>query len=194
MAAAQSWEAGFPPEVARLCGAEAELQLAIVEHRVAMPGRGYPSACDVFALVHADGRDMAVAVEAKVAEPFGDTIATWLGRAPSANRIERLRVMSGWLGLATPSAELRYQLFHRTCAAIVEARRFRRPVAAMIVQSFSPEARWVEDFTAFAKALGLTLGPDSAGEVALPCGLILRLGWAKGNPRHLRDHRAQLPT
>ena len=69
MAAAQSWEAGFPPEVASALGTEVELQLAIVEHKVPMPGQGYPSQCDVFALTRADGTDQAVAIEAKVNEP-----------------------------------------------------------------------------------------------------------------------------
>ena len=187
MAAAQSWEEGFPPEVAVLCGADAALQLAIVEHKVAMPGRGLPSQCDVFALVHADGQDMAVAVEAKVDEPFGPTIAEWLGPDPGTNKTLRLSTICSWLGLTDPAPDLRYQLFHRTAAAIAEARRFRRPVAAMIVQSFSPTRRWFDDFHAFAAALGLPAAPDTAASRALPCGLALRLGWASGDPAFLTD-------
>ena len=187
MAAAQSWEAGFPTEVARLLGDDAELQLAIVEHQVPMPGRGYPSQCDVFALVHSDGRDMAVAVEAKVEEPFGPTLAEWLGPSPSLNKTERLSAIGNWLGLSDPDLALRYQLFHRTAAAVVEARRFRRPVAAMIVQSFSPKAMWLADFRAFARALGLEADLGKAAETILPCGLTLRLGWAQGDARWLED-------
>ncbi len=187
MAAAQSWEAGFPPEVARLLGDDAELQLAVVEHKVPMPGRGYPSQCDVFALVHAGGADMAVAVEAKVAESFGPTVEEWLGNAPSTNKLERLTVLLGWLGLSAPPPGLRYQLLHRTAAAIAEARRFRRPVAAMVVQSFSPErANW-PDFEAFGHALGLSLEPGQPGRTGLPCGLSLLLGWAEGDRRYLTD-------
>lgn len=188
MAAAQSWEAGFPPEIAALCGCDAELQLAIVEHKVALPGRGYPSQCDVFALVHAAGRDMAVAIEAKVAEPFGQTLAEWLGPTPSANKIARLETLAGWLGLTDPDPTLRYQLLHRTAAAIVEARRFRRPVAAMLVQSFSPASMWADDFADFTAALGLgRIAPGTAAELSLPEGLVLRLGWAKGDPAFLSD-------
>jgi hypothetical protein len=188
MAAAQSWEAGFPPEVAALCGSDAELQLAIVEHKVAMPGRGYPSQCDVFALVHAGGRDMAVAVEAKVAETFGPTIGEWLGASPSANKLDRLRTLAAWLGIEAPDPSLRYQLFHRSAAAIVEARRFHRPVAAMLVQSFSPEAAWADDFAAFTHALGLgRVAPGAVAETVLADGLVLRLGWAKGDPAFLSD-------
>lgn len=184
MAAARAWEAGFPPEVAALCGEAAELQLAVVEHEVPMPGRGKPSQCDVFALVHAGGRDMAIAVEAKVSEPFGPTVREWLGPAPSANRQERLAGLRALMDL--PDTEgLRYQLLHRTAAAVLEARRFRRPVAAMIVQSFSPDRAWLPDFAAFAARLGLSIGAGEAAERSLPCGTVLRQGWACGDPAFL---------
>ncbi len=77
LSAAISWETahGLPPEIALLLGPDAELLLAIPEHKVAMPGKGRDSQCDVFALVKAGGQTIAVAVavEAKVAEPFGPT-------------------------------------------------------------------------------------------------------------------------
>ena len=55
MAAAQSWQcaAGLPPEIDALLGGGTELQLAIPEHKVPLPGRGADSQCDVFALVQA---------------------------------------------------------------------------------------------------------------------------------------------
>lgn len=187
MATAQAWQSGFPADVARLLAPDAKLQLAIIEHKVPMPGGGFPSQCDVFALVHGDGRDMAVAVEAKVDEPFGPTLKQW-HPVPSANKSKRLGTICDWLGLSDPDPGLRYQLFHRTAAAIVEARRFRRPVAAMIVQSFSPTRRWFADYAAFCALLKLDAAPDCASEKTLPCGLILRLGWACGDPKHLEKH------
>lgn len=187
MAAAQSWEAGFPPEVANMLGADAELQFAIVEHKVPLPGGGAPSQCDVFALARGDGRDMAVAVEAKVAEPFGPLLSEWL-KKPSPGKDTRLAAICDWLGRDNPPQDLRYQLFHRTAAAIAEARRFRRPVAAMIVQSFSPERLWFDDFAAFCTFLGMTdAQPDEPMETTLPDGITLRLGWATGDPRYLAD-------
>ena len=40
------------------------------------------------------------------------------------------------LGIDTPPApSLRYQLFHRTAAAVIEARRFGTDAAAMVVHS-----------------------------------------------------------
>lgn len=50
MAAALSWEAanGVPPEISELFGGSLELLLAIPEHKVALPGGGRESQCDVF--------------------------------------------------------------------------------------------------------------------------------------------------
>ncbi|KAA0920759.1 hypothetical protein FLO80_00870 [Aquicoccus porphyridii] len=187
MAAARSWEASFPPEVAASLGDSVELQIAIVEHKVRMPGIGYPSQCDVFALTRADGTDQAVAIEAKVNEPFGRTIGEWLGPSPSANKLERLGTICAWFGHSMPPLGLRYQLFHRTAAAIVEARRFHRPMAAMVVQSFSPGRMWFDDFATFSEWLtGLPLSDDHA-ETELPDGLRLRLAWAQGDSRYLED-------
>ena len=186
MATARSWLAGFPPEIAALLGPDATLLEAHPEHKVPMPGRGYPSQCDVFALCRADGNDIALAVEAKVSEPFGPTVAEWLGPAPSENKRERLGTICGWLGAAEAPGSLRYQLLHRTAAAIVEARRHGLRHAAMIVQSFSPERAWFEDFAAFCGWLGIPAAPGTAADRTLPDGIMLRLGWACGDPDHLK--------
>ncbi len=190
MAAAQSWEAGFPLEVSSVLGDNVELQLAIVEHKVPMPGQGYPSQCDVFALTRADGTDQAVAIEAKVNEPFGPTIAEWLGPSPSENKTFRLETICGWFGKSTPPEDLRYQLFHRTAAAIVEARRFHRPIAAMVVHSFSPEKMWQHDFANFADWLAGDNISKSVFETVLPDRMRLRLAWAQGDPKYLKDLNA----
>ena len=68
-----------------------------------------------------------------------------------------------------PVSCLRYQLFHRTVAAIHGAERYRAPTALLLVHSFSPaEARsgWA-DFAAFVRAIGLDDWPR-AGEVLGP--------------------------
>ena len=124
-ATAQAWQiaGGLPPEVADILGPGAELLLAIPEHKVPMPGRGRESQCDVFALAKAGGQIIAVAVEGKVAEPFGPTIGEWLA-APTREKTARISAICGMLGLrALPEPSLRYKLFHRTAAAVVEARR-----------------------------------------------------------------------
>ncbi len=183
MAAALAWEAadGTPPEIAAILGNRVELLLAIPEHKVAMKGRGHASQCDIFALVRADDQTCAVAVEAKVDESFGPTVGKWLVDA-SPGKADRLRDICALLGLGTPDGALRYQLFHRTAAAVLEAQRFKTDRAAMVVQSFSPEHRWFEDFAAFAALFGLEAERGRPLTCTLPSGLPLTLGWASGSP------------
>jgi hypothetical protein len=187
MAAALSWEAakGVPQEIAELLGAQAELLLAIPEHKVALPGGRRESQCDVFALVKADHQTIALSVEAKVNEPFGPTVGEWMVNA-SKGKMERMQFICDLLGLTTPPPDdLRYQLFHRTAAAIIEAKRFKTDQAAMIVQSFSQEHRWLEDFQAFASLLGLQAQVGRSASYILPSGIPLTLGWAVGSAEFL---------
>ena len=180
MSAAQSWETaqGLPPEIAAFLGPDAELLLAIPEHKVALPGKGRESQCDIFALATAGGQTIALAVEAKVAEPFGPTVGDWLTDA-SPGKVTRLTALCDLLGCAyPPPADLRYQLFHRTAAAVIEATRFKTDRAAMIVQSFTPDHTWIQDFAAFCRNLGHAAIPGAAIEHRLPSGKNLTLGWA----------------
>ena len=175
--AALSWERakGLPPEIDAILGG-AELLLAIPEHKVSLSDCGRESQCDVFALVRLPTGTCAMAVEAKVNETFGPTVAEWLVDA-SPKKLARLEFVSGLLGLR-PDPGLRYQLFHRTAAAILEARRFGMAEAAMVVQSFSPVHRWFADFRAFAAALKHEVTPGVAVRHRLPDGMPLTLGWA----------------
>jgi len=177
MSAALSWEAagGMPSEIKLLFG-EAELLLAIPEHKVALPGGGRESQCDVFALARLASGTCAVAIEAKVNETFGPTIGDWLIEA-SAGKHVRLAFLSEVLGIE-PAPTLRYQLLHRTAAAVLEARRFGMAEAAMVVQSFAPDHRWFTDFAAFVAALGHAILPGVAVRHILPDGMPLTLGWA----------------
>lgn len=174
MSAALSWERaeGLPAEIAAVFGPDTTLLLAIPEHKVPMPGKGRDSQCDVFALLRTGGDTVAMAVEAKVDEPFGPTIGDWL-KDTSDNKTARLAGICALLGCAPPSADLHYQLFHRTAAAVIEAARFKTDRAAMVVQSFSPTQKWLEQFRAFAEHLGV----NADGVVALPTGRPLTLAW-----------------
>ncbi|MCE8516186.1 hypothetical protein KBY31_05620 [Ruegeria pomeroyi] len=187
MAAALSWEAaqGLPPEISDLVGGSPELLLAIPEHKVALPGGRRDSQCDVFALVRAGEETLAIAIEAKVNETFGPTVGEWMSNA-SDGKQERMRFICDLLGLSTPPPDdLRYQLLHRTAAAILEARRFKTDRAAMIVQSFSQDHRWFGDFAAFARLFELKAQPGQAMNHILPSGMPLMLGWAVGSPDFL---------
>lgn len=183
MAAALSWEAakGLPPEIALILGSNAELLLAIPEHKVPLPGGRRESQCDVFALVRIGETTCALAVEAKVNETFGPTIRDWM-REPTPGQVERLTAICNLLGASyPPPPDLRYQLFHRTAAAVIESRRFGTDAAAMIVQSFSQEHRWYEDFDSFCEFLGVAAQRGAAINYGLPDGRTLTLGWATGS-------------
>ena len=188
MAAARSWEAahGLPPEIEEILGAEAELIFAVPEHKVPLPGGRRESQCDVFALVRTPSSTIALAVEAKVAEPFDRTLEAWLADGSPGKRV-RLAAICELLGCPAPPSHLRYQLFHRTAAAIVEAERMHAGSAAMIVQSFSLDHRWFDDFAAFCAFLGIRArrSVPRSGQVA--GGRDLILGWATGDPRFLDD-------
>jgi hypothetical protein len=188
MAAAQAWEAadGLPPEIAAFFAPGAELLLAIPEHQVPLPGGRAPSQCDVFALIRESDRRIALAVEAKVAEPFDRTIGDWMRNASDGKRA-RLTAICDLLGCDTPPDGLYYQLFHRTAAAILEARRFGTEAAAMIVQSFSQEHRWHDDFAAFCAFLGAAPNRNSPSTITLPGGMPLILGWATGDEVFLQE-------
>ncbi|MGV8989198.1 MAG: DUF6946 family protein [Cypionkella sp.] len=187
MAAALSWEAakGLPAEIRAILGLDAELLLAIPEHKVALPGGQRESQCDVFALVKSAKQTCAVAIEAKVNETFGPTIGEWMLEA-SSGKITRLTAVCEMLGAPyPPPPNLRYQLFHRTAAAVVEANRFMTDAAAMVVHSFSQEHRWFDDFGSFSKYIGLNPSIGEAMTKMLPNGKPLTLGWATGDPRFL---------
>jgi len=185
---AHSWEAssGLPPEIARMFPGEAELLLAIPEHKVALPGGRRDSQSDVFALIRHGDTTCAAMIEGKVNEPFGPTVGEWL-REASPGKLTRMRYLCETLGLTQePNPSVRYQLLHRTASAVIEAQRFKTDEAAMIVHSFSQGKFWVEDFAAFVELLGGAVTPDQSVVLQLANGRNLRLGWATGDAAYLK--------
>lgn len=171
---ANCWEAagGFPGSVQALFDASTfedfhglQMLLGIPEHRVPLPGGRRASQTDLFVLGRARDGLAAIAVEGKVAEPFGPIVRDWLAPTPSPvqgepdiqpseGKRERLAFLSSNLGLAIGDlAEARYQLVHRTVSALVEARRFAARHAIMLVHSFSETAEWFGDYERLAAML-----------------------------------------
>jgi hypothetical protein len=193
---AERWESadGLPEEIARqfqaLGLAPVELLLAIPELKTPLPGGERQSQTDVFALVRTARGVFACGVEAKVAESFGPTVAEWLTEA-SPGKLERLKYVCDLLGLPNPPlSALRYQLLHRTAAALIEADRFGSAGAAMLVHSFCSQQTGLADFQAFATALGGAAAPDQP-RFANPSGRVpLMLAWASGPS----DEAARHPT
>jgi uncharacterized protein DUF6946 len=194
MSLAQCWEAAagrLPQEVSELLetgrhpALEApKLLLAIPEYQVELPGGERPTQTDVFALVRGNGGLAALAVEGKVDEEFGPT-AEAKQREGAADRLAYLYELLGISASASPT--LRYQLFHRTAAAILLAQRFFAQVAVLVVHSFSPDHRWYCDFEAFGDALGVKTSRGSLAAVGVRGGVELFLGWASGDQRYRKD-------
>ena len=194
MSVAQSWEAAageLPTEISALfrhCADEtiqsAELLLAIPEYQVDLPGGSRPTQTDVFALLRSTAGLVAVAVEGKVDETFGPTVDEKRKEGAEA----RLEYLHRLLELEpSGSGTLRYQLLHRTAAAILLAQRFHAGAAALVVHSFSPESRWFGDFEAFGKAMGAGLQKGNLTRVGIRGGIPFYAGWAAGDQRFRAD-------
>jgi len=194
MSVAQSWEAAggaLPREIADLLKTStdsglhgSELLLAIPEYQVELRGGSRPTQTDVFALVRTATNLAALAVEGKVDEPFGPTVEA--KRAEGAD--DRLAFLHELLELdAKTTASLRYQLLHRTAAAIILAERFRADSALLVVQSFSPGDRWIEEFEHFSSALGVNAPKGQLARVGERGGKTLYLGWVCGDQRFRSD-------
>lgn len=189
---AHDWEeaGGLPPEIAAALrshfGVEPELVAALPEHKVDIPGPGFSSQSDLFALVGL-GADLAgVAIEGKVGESFDKTLAEWAPLSTSGRK-QRFEGLTRLLGLSfDQDPALRYQLFHRAASAVIEARRFRCRHAVMLVQSYSPGHLWFEDFLRFAALFGIVAEKGRIGATTLAGGMPLHLGWIVGNPAMLQ--------
>ena len=185
---AHSWEAadGLPDEVRAALETVVtvpRLLLALPEHKTALPGGRRESQSDVFAPIRSDEHLIAAAIEGKVDEAFGPTVAEWLQDASPGKRT-RLDAVCKLLGLSADlDGDVRYQLLHRTAAAVIEAERFAAGAAAMIVHSFSPNARWFTDYARFAALLGVQAEAGRAFPVRLPTGKPLYLAWVSGDQR-----------
>lgn len=190
---AYSWQEadGFPSEVYSALSAHEpfkgiELLLAFPEHQVALPGGSRPSQNDIWVLARAGGNLVSIAVEGKVAEPFGPTLEEWFGDA-SPGKSSRLKYLCGELGLPEElPGTVRYQLLHRSVSALIEARRFGAQHAVMLVHSFSQSHQWLEDYTAFAALLGAKATVNQVVSVGQRGGVELHLGWVCGDPKYLR--------
>jgi hypothetical protein len=186
---AQCWEAAgakFPQEIAALLPDGTEPLIIAPEWKTPLPGGRRESQSDILVLARTASGTMALTIEGKVDESFDRLTSEWLGDG-TPGKAERLAFLCATLGLSQDAAlHLRYQLLHRTAAAVIEARRFCAQSAGMIVHSFSPGLRWLEDFSVFAGALGAAATAGESAVVTLPGGMPLTLGWAKGEARFLR--------
>jgi hypothetical protein len=162
----------------------------VPEHQVPLPGGSRPSQTDLFVLAKTTtGELVSIAVEGKVAEPFGPRVSEWLdadATGPSSGKLERLAYLCPVLRISEDDAQpIRYQLIHRTVSALVEADRFNASLALMLVHSFGREEVGFEDFAAFAHMLDTAVEPNVVSHVGERAGVDLYLGWAQGEAEFL---------
>jgi hypothetical protein len=189
---ADSWffSGGIPVAIADLLSqsgrlAGAELLEAWLERETDLQdGRATPSQTDLLALLAIGDRLAVLGIEAKVDESFGPLVSERLA-SESYGKAERLRRLCELYQLDPEQVgHLRYQLFHRTAAVILEARRFRCDMAILIVQSFCPRSTGLDDATQFFDVIGLS--GLAAGKLIGPCRfgeIELWVGWASDTIR-----------
>jgi hypothetical protein len=153
-------------------------------HRVALPGGSRASQIDLFVLARTgDGELVSITVEGKVGEPFGPRVSDWLVDDRGGKQ-RRLAALLETLGLPADTAPdlLRYQLLHRTAAAVIEAQRFNARYAMMVVHAFGKHRGGYDAYAEFGEAIGarperghITPARDT-GRVSLSVGWIDGVG------------------
>jgi hypothetical protein len=201
MCMAKAWQhaAGFPPPIAAVLGAAGEPLaslrplLIIPEHKVPLPGGRRESQNDVWVLARHNGGLASITVEGKVSESLGSTLDEWR-KGESDGKRQRLDFLTRTLGLTGElPGTLRYQLFHRTASAIIEAERFRANMALMIIESFSTEDVGLTDFQAFTHLFGVQSQPDRIVRLAQLETINLYVGWVRDPMKTLSASKAAQP-
>lgn len=155
--------------------------IILPEHSVALPGGSRPSQSDAWVLARHDTGVVSIAVEGKVSEVFGPTLAEWQSE-PSEGKRKRLGFLTELLGLPCDiPATIRYQLLHRTASAVIEAKRFHATMAIMLVHSFSTEDSGLEDYQNFARLFGVVAEPNQLVCIGKHEGISMHIVWVR-NP------------
>jgi hypothetical protein len=178
---------GFPCSVKRVFQKseysvfkDVEFLAGFVEHKVPLPGGGHPSQNDLFVLAKSKKDLVAIAVEGKVSEPFGETVGDWL-KIESEGKRARLKFLNNILQLNQYNLQvIRYQLLHRTASALIEAQRFNASTALMLVHSFSQTHEWFDDYSNFASLFGITARLNAIHLAKRIDDVNLYLGWITG--------------
>ena len=193
MALAHCWEefktSGGPPEVLGVLGS-IRLIAAMPEYKVDLPPKGGRASQTDLMVIGREAEELViVAVEGKVEETFGPTLQE--RRADPAPGVkERIRWLLQLLHLPPDiPGGIRYQLLHRTAAAILAATEFNARVAVMLVHSFSqhqPNGRWFEDFQAYSGLFNVQPSPGTLCRIGTFNGVDVRVAWCKGDARFLK--------
>jgi hypothetical protein len=179
---------GLPARVRELgCSTPEWQSISVVsgffEHATPLDTQSGPSNTDILVVCGLKHGLGILAVEAKAGEPFGDLVRDWRAIKPSPGKDARL-ASCRFLAVQPETCDpLRWQLFHRTASAVIEAQRFRANHAIMLVHDFCENESWAADYESFAKAIGIA--DARVGGVSEPRtiqGISLRLGWVRDQP------------
>lgn len=98
---------------------------------------------------------VSVIVEGKVDEPFDEPPRHWL--SPEVEeRPEQWGHIQKQLGISSqPTGDLKYELFERLGAAVIQGVEFNAKAAALVVHSFRPDAPQFADYAAFLRSFGV---------------------------------------
>lgn len=187
---AYAWEEsdGFPATVQTVLNQSfpgIKPLLILPEHHVPLPGGKAASQSDAWVLARAGNELVSIAVEGKVEEPFGPTVAEWDPDA-SAGRQKRFAFLKSLLQLDDVPDGTRYQVLHRTASAALEAQRFNAHHAVLMVHSFSPQNLWFEHFAAFVGLFGQTAQVDRIVRVEGSRTPALHFAWVHGDETYLK--------
>lgn len=192
---AYSWESanGFPKTIQKVFNKsklDLEMILGIPEYKVFLETKKAPSQNDLFVLAKDDFGLATIMIEGKVSESFDKEIKDWYNDTES--RKQRIKFLLEKLELNKMIREIesfRYQLFHRTVSAILEAEKFTAKKAIMIVHSFSQSDEWFNDFSNFVTLLNPKIKFPEVNEIyncgVLTSGIELHVGWIKGDKKYL---------
>jgi hypothetical protein len=164
---------------------EVKLLAGFVEHQVPLSAGGHPSQNDIFVIAKGKEGLVAIVVEGKVSESFGEIVGNWK-EDESKGKALRLKRLTELLELTQDNLQgIRYQLIHRTASAVIEAKRFNASTALMLVHSFSPKHKWFDDYKRFAYLFGIEAQLNAIHFARRIENVDLYLAWIIGEEKYL---------
>jgi hypothetical protein len=155
-----------------------EITEAWPEHKIALDSfRGETRNADLAALATSRAGTVALTVEAKADESFGELVGTVLANAPERSKVpKRLETLaSGLFGGSIDVSNVRYQLLHGVAASLIFAAEQETAVAVFTVLEFhSPSCseenlrRNASDLQAFMGLFGGASAPLLPGQLSGP--------------------------
>lgn len=168
---------------------DASMLLGLPEHEVSLDGVGKGSQNDLFVLARLTTGELAsITVEGKVStDKFDPPLSKWFDG--SANKIKRLDDVLNHCGLTRDIPDItRYQLIHRTAAAVKKALQFNAKYALMLVHSFSQSDEHFDEYEAFADLYGVpNVSVGQMVKLATVQGVDLYTVWVRGDHRYLQN-------